>query len=56
MIKMKILYNRIRLNTWINSALHDRLVKYSTEFGWSKAKIMEDALATWLNERDMENK
>ncbi len=53
---MKVLYSRVRINTWINSALHDRLVKYSKEYGWSKTKIIEDALANWLNERDMENK
>jgi len=55
-MKMKSLHNRVRVNTWVNQALHERMVKYSKEFGWSKTRIVEDALTTWLYDRDMENR
>jgi hypothetical protein len=36
------------------ASLNKRLVDFCAETGWSKRKVMEDALLCWLNQRDME--
>lgn len=36
------------------AGLYERMEHYSKEFGWSKTKIIEDAVAVWCNKRDME--
>ena len=38
------------------TSLDEQLEKFKKEFGWSKTKIIEYALAYWLNMRDMEAK
>jgi hypothetical protein len=49
-------YSKVRVDILMLAGLHERMVKYSKEFKWSKTKIIEDALAIWLNSRDRESK
>lgn len=55
---MKITERRNQAVTSIHlevmTAVNERLEAYCHKFGWSKRKIMEDALVCWLNQRDME--
>jgi dimeric dUTPase (all-alpha-NTP-PPase superfamily) len=38
------------------ASLNKRLEEFCVEYGWSKRKVIEDALLCWLNQRDMEIK
>jgi hypothetical protein len=44
----------VSIHLEIMNSLNDRLEGYSNLFGWSKRKIIEDAILCWLNQRDME--
>jgi hypothetical protein len=44
----------VRTNIELMASLNDRLEDYCKLFGWSKRKIIEDALLIWMNQRDME--
>ena len=46
--------NVVTLKTEIVTALNSRVEYYMKAFGWSKRRIVEDALLCWLNQRDME--
>lgn len=55
---MKIVNRRysavVRTNIELMASMNNRLEGYVKLFGWSKRKIIEDALLCWLNQRDME--
>jgi hypothetical protein len=46
--------NKVQTHAWINRALDFRLKQYSKEFGFSKNRLIEDAIMIWLNQRDAE--
>jgi hypothetical protein len=49
-----IITNRVALHIFINRAVDERLEKFAKEYGWSKTKIIEDAVFLWLNAREKE--
>lgn len=51
---MKLVNDRVRVNTWVNAGLHDRLLKFSKLSGKSKTLITEEALDLWLSKREKE--
>lgn len=56
MSKIKVLADRVAIHVFINRALDTRLENFTREVGWSKTKVVEQALATWLNQREAEVK
>jgi hypothetical protein len=46
--------NKTQVHFYILSNLDKRLEEMSAEIGWSKTKIIEDALFIWLSERTKE--
>lgn len=40
------------LEYWV----YEKLVKYCSETGIRKRKILQDAISTWLNDRELEEK
>ena len=48
--------NKVQTHAWINRALDLRLKQYSKEFGFSKNRLIEDAIMIWLNQRDAEKR
>lgn len=51
---MKIIHDRVRVNTWINEGLHKRMVNFSKLSRKSKTQIVEEALDLWLSKREKE--
>lgn len=44
----------VSIHLEIMTTLNDRLEQYQDLFGWSKRKIIEDAILCWVNQRDVE--
>lgn len=44
----------VRMNVEIYEPVYNRMVDWCATYGWSKRKLMEDAVTCWLNARDME--
>lgn len=44
----------VRTNIELTSAMNKRIEDYCREFGWSKRRLIEDAINCWLNARDLE--
>ena len=56
MPRTKIISDRTRIDIWMLTGLHNRMVEWGKDHGWTKTKIIEYAVAGWLNQRDMEVK
>lgn len=52
----KILTDRTAILLRLPTSLNSRLEKYTKEFSWSKTFIIEQAIAIWLNARDLDAK
>lgn len=50
------LHARKAVSFRLMSSMVERLDRQSESIGWNKTKIIEYALATWLNQREMEDK
>ena len=37
------------------ASLNKRLEDFCAEYGWSKRKVIEDAITCWLNQREMQS-
>lgn len=47
---------KVHIHIAILTALDSRLEEWAKAHGWSKTKVIEYAIAGWLNDRDMEKK
>jgi len=44
----------VRFNVELFVPLNKRLEDWCKNYGWSKRKVIEDALHCWLNQRELE--
>jgi Fe-S-cluster formation regulator IscX/YfhJ len=54
--RLKTRINKVQIHAWVNHVIDERLDSYSKDFKMSKNQIIEDAIFSWLNERDSERK
>jgi hypothetical protein len=52
--RCKALEDKVQVHFLILKAVNGRLEHMSKEIGWSKTKIVEDAVSMWLFEREKE--
>lgn len=55
-LQKRAMVSVVQTHIELNHNLDSRLVGYCGKFGFSKRRIIEDALFIWLNQRDMEAK
>lgn len=46
----------VQVHIFMLASLHDEMILWGKDHGWTKTKIIEHALSYWLNQRHLEVK